>query len=176
MKYQFIGTDVFDQAGTSVASAGDVDGDGKDDLIIGAIDDGRGGSAYLMTAVDLAAADAADGVTDGKVNLENIGGHTSSYRLRGVSLVDKLGSSVASAGDVDNDGRDDLIIGANRAYRNDGAAYLVTAASLSLLDAADGTTDGTIFITHASDVNGAYVLRVIPGDDYLGGQSLLRVM
>jgi hypothetical protein len=35
--YQFIGTEAYDYAGFSVSSAGDVDGDGKDDLIIGAV-------------------------------------------------------------------------------------------------------------------------------------------
>lgn len=63
MKYQFTGVDSYDGAGTSDASAGDMDGDGKDDLIIGAPKAGSLfiGAAYLMTAAELAVADTADG-------------------------------------------------------------------------------------------------------------------
>ena len=52
--YQFMGESSYDYAGRSVASAGDVDGDGLDDILIGADGDDDGGSsagsAYLLLA------------------------------------------------------------------------------------------------------------------------------
>jgi hypothetical protein len=74
--YQFIGTEAGDYAGFAVAAAGDVDNDGLADLIIGAVEaDGGGngsGEAYLISGADLAAADAADGSTDGVIDLDFI--------------------------------------------------------------------------------------------------------
>ncbi len=77
MGYKFVGEDGGDYSGHSVSSAGDVDGDGNDDLLIGAdlADDGGGsnsGSTYLINADDLAALDAADGSTDGVISLANV--------------------------------------------------------------------------------------------------------
>ena len=50
-------------------------------------------------------------------------------------------------GDVDGDGLDDLLLGADRAGADEyGAAYLVSAADLAVLDRADGIADGYILI------------------------------
>ncbi len=146
--YQFVGAAAGDQAGYSVASAGDIDGDGMADLIIGAKNaDGGGadsGESYLITAADLTLADTADGTTDGIINLGNVAAQSASYQFIGAATGDSAGVSVSSAGDVDADGLDDLIIGAAGANGNAGESYLITAASLTTLDAADGTTDGVI--------------------------------
>ena len=46
--FRLTGLDKEDHSGTSVSSAGDVNGDGLDDLIIGAPDAGTNGDAYVV--------------------------------------------------------------------------------------------------------------------------------
>jgi hypothetical protein len=154
--YRFTG-DGRAQAGNSVGSAGDVDADGKDDLIIGAyysdIGGDRSGVAHLIAAADLLSADRADGDQDGVIKLENVAAQPSSYILVGIDETDYAGTSVSTAGDVDGDGRADLLIGADGADFHTGEAYLLTAAELDSADRADGQADGVINLKHAAYVN-----------------------
>lgn len=113
----------------SVASAGDVDGDGFDDVIVGARNaafNGRAtsGAAYVLygsadgetAPVDLAGLDVGDG-----------------FRIDGAAAGDTAGYSVAGAGDVNGDGFDDVLIGAGGASNNgrslSGSAYVVYGGS-----------------------------------------------
>ena len=103
--YTFIGAAAGDQAGFSVSSAGDVVGDERDDLIIGALradggnasNDNRG-ETYLILAADLAAADAADGTTDGVIDLGLVAGIDGDNAL--AVTVDTTGSGTADQTDV----------------------------------------------------------------------------
>lgn len=166
--YEFIGQDEFDYSGWSVSSAGDVDGDGKDDLLIGAnLADGtlnttsNVGSTYLINADDLADLDAADGVTDGIIDLTHVGATGTSYEFVGERGGDQSGHSVSSAGDVDGDGLDDLLIGAFKGdgffENNNGNTYLINAGDLADLDAADGATDGIIELRFVPQTGTSYV-------------------
>ncbi len=135
-----------DRAGWSVASAGDINGDGHDDLIIGArAADPNGnlnsGASYVVFGK--ASGYAAD------ISLATLDGNTG-FRLSGVAADDNSGISVASAGDVNGDGYDDLIIGATGATSNGninaGASFVVFGKAsgfaanidLSTLDGATG--------------------------------------
>jgi hypothetical protein len=105
-----------------VSGAGDVDGDGLDDLLIGSWQ-GAANSAYLVL-----------GPATGTLDLSGAGA-----KFVGEGADDGAGVSVSGAGDVDSDGHDDLFIGA---YRNDeggdgaGAAYLVLGPVSGTLDLA----------------------------------------
>jgi len=178
--FRLSGAAAGDQSGFSVASAGDVNGDGYDDLIVGArFADPNGsnsGSSYVVFGKAAGfAADLALGTLDG----------TTGFRLGGVAADDQSGWSVASAGDVNGDGYGDLIVGARGADPNgsySGSSYVVFgkasgfAADLDL-GALDGTTgfrlDGTATssqsgrsVASAGDVNGDGYDDLIVGAPY----------
>lgn len=101
-------TDVlsFDFTGRSVASAGDVDGDGYDDLIIGVPYAAR---VYVLF-----------GKREGFVNM------TEGFTVFGAGASDLTGWSVSGAGYVNNDTFADIIIGAPQAgEQSTGAAYVL---------------------------------------------------
>ncbi len=110
-----------DAAGISVAGAGDTDGDGHDDLLIGAFYNDDGGS-------DAGAAYLELGPITGN---EDLSGAAASWI--GTSTTDYAGSWVAGGGDADGDGKADLLIGAynnDDASSNAGSTYLLFGAGL----------------------------------------------
>ena len=96
-----------DQAGYSVDSAGDVNGDGFDDVIIGARQTDTNGEDSGASYVVFGKASGFEATS----NLSNLDG-SNGFRLEGGAAGDLSGRSVSSAGDFNGDGFDDLIIGA----------------------------------------------------------------
>ena len=116
------GVQLGDIAGDSVSSAGDLNGDGFDDLIIGAKYAGTAGDnagrSYVVFGQDTFSASFELSSLDGD----------NGFALNGIDTVDFSGNSVSSAGDVNNDGIDDIIIGASKADpngNNSGETYVV---------------------------------------------------
>ena len=91
-----------EQSGRSVSNAGDVNGDGLDDILIGAHgnDDGGAdaGKAYLMLSSSL---------TPGTMSLAN-----ADYSFIGEESGDRAGKFVLIIEDIDGDGTDELLISA----------------------------------------------------------------
>lgn len=99
-----------DYAGASIRGAGDVNGDGVDDLIIGA-------ALANAAGTDRGRAYVVFGSSRGfpsEIDLDNLNGSTG-FILNGVLDGDQAGSAVAGAGDVNGDGFDDILIGAQHA-------------------------------------------------------------
>ena len=112
----FTGSDAGDQAGFSVAGAGDIDGDGNDDLIVGILHDDRGEPDAGAAAVFYGPATGTRSVL------------TADVSFLGLAGGDRAGGAVSGAGDVNGDGRADLLIGAHghdARGPDAGAAWLV---------------------------------------------------
>ncbi len=112
-----------DQCGYSVSAAGDVNGDGFDDVIIGARTADPNGSRSGATYVVFGKANAFAA----NLNLSSLDG-SNGFKLSGVASPDESGLSVSAAGDVNGDGFGDVIIGARLPSpngANSGASYVV---------------------------------------------------
>ncbi|QSJ14991.1 FG-GAP repeat protein [Nostoc sp. UHCC 0702] len=132
-------------SGVSVSSAGDVNGDGIDDLIIGAYNASPNGSSSGQSYVVFGNSTGFSPTLD----LSTLNG-TSGFILNGIAAFDQSGNSVSSAGDVNGDGIDDLIIGARGASPNgfsSGQSYVVFGNRAAVLDLNGTNGSGIDFST-----------------------------
>ncbi len=108
------GDEANDQAGISVSSAGDVNGDGLMDLIVGAPRADTFGVSIFDIIADSGVSYVVFGKADtGLVSLGNLSGQ--GFRINGAAAGDLSGTSVSGAGDVNADGLADVIVGAPQA-------------------------------------------------------------
>jgi hypothetical protein len=158
--------------GVSVSTAGDVNGDGYDDVIIGAHHCNAGGTdagrAYIYY---------------GGGSMDNIPDVT----MTGEAAYDYFGVSVSTAGDVNGDGYDDVIVGvcgsgAGRAYIYYGGASMDNTPDVTMTAPASGPNFG-FSVSTAGDVNndgyddvivGTYIAAPGAGRAYIyfGGGSM----
>ncbi|MFM7365692.1 MAG: DUF4114 domain-containing protein [Cuspidothrix sp.] len=107
-----------EQSGFSVSKAGDINGDGIGDLIIGARDGGTNytGKAYVVFG--------KDGKFESNINLADLDG-SNGFTINGISESSNLGWAVSALGDINNDGIDDIIVTASNANESKGQAYVI---------------------------------------------------
>ena len=169
----FFGASASDFSGSSVSNAGDVNGDGSDDILIGAgrdeqLGDARlsaGGSYLIFGNPELPAI----------IDLGNLG--STGNTINGVDLGDRSGQSVSSAGDVNGDGLEDLLIGAiggdgfDNSQSSAGETYLIfgvgnhrpvftTSDSFSVSE-----NQAFIAVVSATDADGQAITYSITGGD-----------
>lgn len=164
-----------DNSGFSVSGAGDVNGDGLDDLIVGAFGADPNGESSGKSYVVFGKADGT------AVELSDVANGTGGFAINGEAEGSGAGFSVSDAGDVNGDGLDDLVVGAPGTGPNGeqfGKSYVVFGkadnSSVELSDVRAGTggfaingemeDDGAGFpVSDAGDVNGDGLADLIVG-------------
>ena len=163
--------------GVTAGRAGDMNGDGFDDLLLGASGASPGtppraqaGEAYVIFG-------RADNASFGPIFSTGAINGVSGFRIEGVAAGDSLGLAVSAAGDVNGDGFDDLILGAPNATVSGaveaGQAYLFFGRDFTKsITQLGGQTADTLLGSSGSNVmNGAQSNDSLIG---LGGFDVLR--
>ena len=165
--FRIEGAAAFDLLGFSVSNLGDINGDGIDDFIVGADEadpNSRSNSGAAYVIFGRAAGSAWPDIDlDSSTEFPS----TTGFRIEGAAAGDNLGNAVSNLGDINGDGIDDFIVGADEATTNSrtdsGAAYVIFGRA--------GNTWSDIDLASSTDfVSGTTGFRIegAANDDDLG--------
>ncbi len=176
--FRLDGAAAYDFSGISVSAAGDINGDGIGDLIVGAAGADPNGNSAAGSSYVVFGKTTGFGPT---LALSSLSG-SDGFRLDGAAAYDRSGRSVSAAGDINGDGIGDLIVGAYSADPNgsySGSSYVVfgkttgfgLTLALSSLSGSDGfRLDGAAAfdrsgrsVSAAGDINGDGIGDLIVG-------------
>lgn len=135
-----------DWSGGSVSGVGDINGDGIDDIAIGASSSSPGGRLHSGTSYVLFGKNSS---WTSSIELSGLNG-VNGFKIHGEAQYDYSGTSVSYAGDINHDGIADLIIGAFWAsphgHLQAGASYVVLGRS--------GNWPNSVELSHLNGING----------------------
>jgi hypothetical protein len=173
--FQLTGEAANSYSGISVSAAGDINGDGHADLLIGAKGyNSNAGRGYVVFG--------GFGIgSSGTLSLSSLNG-VNGFKLDGESGSSDSSGSVSTAGDINGDGYADLLIGAEGYNSNTGRSYVVFGGpgvgsggllNLSSLNGLNGfKLDGEAMGDHsghvvrASDINSDGLMDILIGAPY----------
>ena len=151
--------------GGSVAGAGDTNGDGFGDVVVGATDYDAGeaneGAAFVFLG-------SASGVADGTPA-------AAAAQLEADQASAAFGYTVASAGDTNGDGYADVVVGADHydaGQANEGAAFVFLGSSSGIADGTPATAATQI----ESDLEGVFLGRSVAGAGDTNGDGYADVV
>lgn len=141
-----------DQSGFSVSKAGDINGDGIGDLIIGARDGGTefAGKTYIVFG--------KNGKFEGNINLAELE-PSNGFAINGISAFGNSGLAVSALGDINDDGIDDIIVTAPNVNESKGQAYVIYGSK---------DTFGSSFDLSSINGENGFVIDGLANDDQLG--------
>ena len=148
---KLLGEQVDSYAGEAVSAAGDVDGDGSDDVLIGSF-----GRVYIVY-----------GPVQGTFSLAS-----ADVVLESAAVIDSFGEKIAGGEDVDGDGHDDVLVGAPTDWSWGSSAYLFTGPMNSVVDAVNAEAHYTAedgddllgsSLTFGGDLDGDGISDIVVG-------------
>ena len=130
------GTSISSNTGSNLSPIGDINADGIDDFIIGATGiNNFAGRVYVVFGSETS--------NFGELQLSDLDG-ANGFIINGLNQQDVLSSGLAGIGDINNDGIDDIGIGARSANNTSGAAYFIFGKDTAFSSEVDLTQlDGT---------------------------------
>jgi hypothetical protein len=158
--FKLNGVNAGDRTGFSLSGAGDINGDGIDDVIVCAPyaslnGDSLVGKTYVVFG--------KTGGFGAEFELSSLDG-TNGFAIEGTARPDNFGWSVSGAGDLNNDGYDDMVIGARWSDANTGSqsgqAYILYGSAAGFAASFDAADIG-------NGVNG-FRIDALDGGDNLG--------
>jgi len=177
--FSIMGEAVGDSLGWSVSTLGDINKDGYDDIIIGAAwKNGYQGAAYVIYGGE------KSDLPDRDLGLQPLDPATTGFKITGSAANDYFAYSVGGVGDLNNDGYDDIIVGAPYKNNNQGIAYIIYGREKSSFQNFDFSVPTTVldpmttgftivgnaigdffgwWVTRAGDVNGDGFQDIIIG-------------
>jgi len=157
--YRIIGQAAGDGAGAALGAIGDLNGDGRAEILVGAAGNDAGGlnagAAYVVFGK----------ATGTQIDLDNVAAGAGGFRITGAAAGDQAGGAISAIGDVNGDARTDLLVGA----AGGGKAYVVYGKA---------DTNEVLLSSVASGIGGFVILPESAGDfvglSVTGGADLNR--
>ncbi len=154
--FRIIGEDGGDAVGGVLSTVGDMNGDGKAEILIGTPDSKAGGTNSGAVYVVFGKS------TGTQVDLTNVAAGVGGFRIKGVAQ-DDAGAAVSGLGDVNGDGISDILIGAPR---SDGAYVVFGKSTTTEVDLANVRLGIGGFHIQAEGVGDFDLLSVAGGADF----------